>query len=203
MCESGGIHCPLPKGGQALSHRAGSRALSRLSAPLQTQPPFLLLAPALSSEHDVVWSGIPLGSVGISCPSCVPFQSPRAPRGYSPVGWGEEQQRPRLCVSCSAAANTSLCYRHWSEHKSTPQPIPATAKSINSAPLPENHRKPDRSPRRAELNLSVHRLRFRGYHRRYRHANVSTTNILSNLSPLLFCSGTDRSLGTRRHRSSE
>ena len=45
-------------------------------------PPFLLLPPTFIAELDVIWYGISLWSVGVSCPSCVFSQlleQPQAP----------------------------------------------------------------------------------------------------------------------------
>lgn len=33
---------------------------------------FHLLPPALYTEHEVIWCGIPFVSVGVSCPTCFP-----------------------------------------------------------------------------------------------------------------------------------
>jgi len=37
-------------------------------------PPFLLLPPTLYAQHDVIWHGISLWSIGVSSSSCVPSQ---------------------------------------------------------------------------------------------------------------------------------
>ena len=37
-------------------------------------PPFLLLPAAFIAEHDIVWYGKSLWSVGVSCPGCAPSQ---------------------------------------------------------------------------------------------------------------------------------
>ena len=52
----------------------GNGYLGRQMPSLQMSPPFLLLPPALYAEHDVIWYGISLWSVGVSSPSCVPSQ---------------------------------------------------------------------------------------------------------------------------------
>ena len=94
-----GIHSSLPTSRQVFSHLQESRAPPHVTVTWEDKrhhserPPFLLLPAALCAEHDVIWPGISLGSVRVSCPGCVPSQllvSPQPPRWWGGV---------RLCVS--------------------------------------------------------------------------------------------------------
>ena len=42
--------------------------------PVPEQWPLASLPPSFIAKHDIIWSGISLWSVGVSCPSCVPSQ---------------------------------------------------------------------------------------------------------------------------------
>jgi len=71
-----GIHSLLPIGRRVFSHLQESRAPSRVTDTWEDNV-VTLNVPLLSSsvfiaEHDVVWYGITLWAVGVSCPSCVP-----------------------------------------------------------------------------------------------------------------------------------
>ena len=119
-----GIHSLLPVGRQVFSHLQESRAPSLLMATWETNAitpnilPFLLLHSALYAEHDVLWSGISLGSVGDSCPSCVPSQLLVPPQPLAGgAGW-EAEKALALCKHRSAITRRSLCYQHCFQHKS-------------------------------------------------------------------------------------
>lgn len=58
-------------------------------APPSFLPSFLL--PALYAEHNIIWSGISLWSVGVSCLSCVPSQLLGHPQ--SAPCWGSPRNR--------------------------------------------------------------------------------------------------------------
>ena len=59
--------------------------------------------PQLYAEHDVIWYGISLWSVGVSCPSSVPSQLLVPPQPARWWGGVRGRRRPWLCVSCSAS----------------------------------------------------------------------------------------------------
>ena len=71
-------------GRQVLSHLQESRAPSCVTVTWEDKChctpnispllPSFLLPPALYAEHDVIWYGVSLWSVGVSCPGCVPSQ---------------------------------------------------------------------------------------------------------------------------------
>lgn len=63
----------------------------------QTCPtPSLLPLLALHAEYDTIWCGIPLGSAGVSCPSCVPSQFPSGRHSQPPRWWGAVRSRKDL-----------------------------------------------------------------------------------------------------------
>ena len=80
MCASKakeGIHSLLPISRQVLSHLQESRASWGVAFTWEDQhhnPKCLPFPVAFIAEHAVIWSGISLWSVGVSCPSCVPSQ---------------------------------------------------------------------------------------------------------------------------------
>ena len=72
-----GIHSPLPIGRQAFSHLQESGAPPCVMVTWEDKchhSKHSSLPPALYAEHDVIWCGIILQSVGVSCPGCVPSQ---------------------------------------------------------------------------------------------------------------------------------
>ena len=71
------------------------------------------------TESDIIWYGISLWSVGVSCPGCAPLPTSSAPSANCLVGWCEEKILT-LCKHCST--KTSLCYQHYFQHKSKNQP---------------------------------------------------------------------------------
>jgi len=71
----------LPISRQVFSHFQESRASSRRMVTWEDKQhnsqcsPFPISSlKAVTAEHDIVWHGISLGSVGVSCPGCVPSQ---------------------------------------------------------------------------------------------------------------------------------
>ena len=52
------------------------------------------LAPRFITEHDVIWYGISLWSAGVSCPGCVPSQSPA--HSQATRWWGGVRSREGL-----------------------------------------------------------------------------------------------------------
>ena len=78
-----------------------------------------LKLPAFVAEHDVIWHGIALWSVGVNCPGCVlslPLTHPQA------AGWEaarETEKALMLGKCCSAITETSLYYQHWSQIQNT------------------------------------------------------------------------------------
>lgn len=74
-----------------------------------------------------LWSmmpwGVPLVS-WVSCPGSVPLPTLCASPASSLVGWGAEKA-VALCKCCSVVSKASLCYQHWSQHKSKTQPHPS------------------------------------------------------------------------------
>lgn len=75
--------------------------------------PALLLPPIL---YGTIWSGVSLGSAGVSCASPVSSQFLVHPQPLPGVG----QKRP-VCQRCSAVRKTSLNYQHCFQQKSKPQ----------------------------------------------------------------------------------
>lgn len=74
---------------------------------------FFLLPPTLYAKHNAIWYRVSLGSVGISCPSCVPsglFVQPQPLAGG--VGWKAEKALI-LCKCCSSVMKTSLYCQHF------------------------------------------------------------------------------------------
>lgn len=78
-------------------------------------------------ENDAGWSGLSLGSTGISCPHCVPA-IPWAVLA-TPLGGRQAGKASALCQPCSVT-QTHLGCQGCVQHKSKPQPIPATRKKI-------------------------------------------------------------------------
>jgi len=76
--------------------------------PLPTSTPSAFIA-----EHDPVWCGISLWSVGVSCPKFLCNPSLLAGRAV----W-EAEKALTLCKYCSAVTKTSQCYQHHFHHKS-------------------------------------------------------------------------------------
>ena len=87
-----GIHLLLPTGRQVFSHLQESRVQScvmvtwedKCHPPLPSSFHFFLHI----AEHDIVWHGISLWSVGVSCPDCFPSQLlvlPQPPRWWCGV----------------------------------------------------------------------------------------------------------------------
>ena len=115
-------------GRQVFSHLQESRAPSGLKVRRETNAitlnvfPFLLLPPALHAEHDIIWCGISLWSVGVSCPSHIPSQLLVGPQPTHWWGRVKVEKTLALCKHCSAITNTSLYYQHCYQHKSKTQP---------------------------------------------------------------------------------
>uniref|UniRef100_A0A672TUV7 Dipeptidase n=1 Tax=Strigops habroptila TaxID=2489341 RepID=A0A672TUV7_STRHB len=76
-------------------------------------PPF----PALYAEHDIIRYGISLGSVGVSCPGCVPSQVLLHPQPN--LWWSRVKSKKALtlCKHCSAITKTSLNYQCYLKGK--------------------------------------------------------------------------------------
>ena len=71
---------------------------------------------AFIAEHDVIWYGISLWSLWVSCPGYVPSQDLAHPQ---PTGEGGNagERALTLCEHCSAIAKTLVCYRHLSSYQ--------------------------------------------------------------------------------------
>ncbi|KAJ7399346.1 chromosome 14 C3orf67 [Pitangus sulphuratus] len=86
----------------------GSSQVNKMQLPKETRQTFHI------AEHDTIWSGISLGSVGISCPSYVLSHLLDPLPASSLVWWGEEQKRPEFhwCNMCiDLVAFTSEIFR--------------------------------------------------------------------------------------------
>lgn len=106
-----GISSLLPMGRQEFSHlleRAGPHHmwwwLGGQTASLQKSP-LPPSFPSLYTEQDVTWSEISLGSLGVTCPSCVPSQPPHQ------CGSTKSRKALALCEPSSATTETSLDYQ--------------------------------------------------------------------------------------------
>lgn len=99
--------------------------------PLIRITPFLLLLPGLRAEHDTIWPGIFLWSVGVSSPAVSLHSSLCIPSLLTDgVGW-EVEKNLALWKHCPAVAKSSLNYCF--QHESKTQPcVPANVKNINS-----------------------------------------------------------------------
>lgn len=71
----------------------------------------------LLAEHDVIWCGICLWPIGVSCPSGVPPQ----PIHCGSTEWGEKEKPLTLHKPTSALDKAQLCYRCCFSYKSKPQ----------------------------------------------------------------------------------
>ena len=69
-----GIHSPLPMGRQVFSHLQESRAPAHVTVTWEDKCCHSKNPPLPPSSPSFLWSGLSLGSVGVSCPSCVPSQ---------------------------------------------------------------------------------------------------------------------------------
>lgn len=85
----------------------------------------------------MVWTvlGVSWDQLSPLCPCCV-LATPCAPPATPLMGWGAGKAST-LCQPCSVT-KTCLGYRGCVQHKSKPQPIPATRKKIYSAPAQSN-----------------------------------------------------------------
>ena len=71
---------------------------------------------SLTAERDVIWYGISLWSVWVSCPGSVPSQDLAHPQ---PTGEGGNFGETALMLweHCSAGAKTLVCYQHRSSYQ--------------------------------------------------------------------------------------
>ena len=76
------IHSPLPMGRQVFGHPQENRAPSCVTVTREDKhhnagcPPLLSSSPCLYTQHNVIWYGIPLWLVCVTCPGCVRSQFP-------------------------------------------------------------------------------------------------------------------------------
>lgn len=125
-----GILSELAMGRQLFSHFWESRTLSLIAVTWKDQHHrskcFLLLRPALYTEHDAMWCRITLWSVGVSCLGCVPSRFLVFPPTSLLTAWVEWGAQKALALSkcCSAITKVSLGHQHCFSHKSKPQPHP-------------------------------------------------------------------------------
>ena len=100
-----GNYSLLPIGRQISSHLLRSRASVQVVVPSEDKlhnhkcPPSSSFPPPFIAKHDVIWSGISLWSVWVSCPGCVPSQSLAHPQptGFRMGGGGD--RKPWHCAS--------------------------------------------------------------------------------------------------------
>lgn len=78
----------------------------------------------------IVWN-VPLVSQG-QLSHCDPSQMPVHPSFSSLVEWGRSRKYLNSKCWAAIAAQTSLCYLHFFQHKSKCAPMPVTVKKINS-----------------------------------------------------------------------
>lgn len=74
-----GVHSPVPMSTQVFILRKvrlhhASWWFAKTNVVILNAPASFFIPPALYAEHEVIWSGISLRSVGVSCPGCDPSQ---------------------------------------------------------------------------------------------------------------------------------
>lgn len=106
---------------------------SQQSIPNQSQSRGLSHFPSsLSTEHDTIWCGIPLGSFGVTCVACVPSQLFVPTRLLT--GGGERQKSPQLKADCLATSKHQCVTKVTLILNSSHNMIPATRNKINTMP---------------------------------------------------------------------
>lgn len=135
-------HFPLVAGVQPSSGQQSSTTYNQLGNTnviiLNILSLTLLLLPlSLYTEHDAIWSGVPLGSAGIRCSSCVHSQPLCSPAHLTGEAGQGAKKALTVCQLCSAITETSLSYHHCFDHKSKQ---PQTSYSEEKKPVPTQTR---------------------------------------------------------------
>lgn len=89
--------------------------LQKTNVRIPNTPPFLLISLTFYIWADIIWYGISLWSICVSCPGYVLSQNLAHPQPTGPRRWGDVGGTAlMLCQRCSAIAKTLVCSQNLS-----------------------------------------------------------------------------------------